>query len=66
MKLVNELMRRIDDKESKSSVVNNRIPTFYEQFYEFMQHCFEKLESREWMDGQASAAKDELAKRTDE
>lgn len=58
MKLVNQLMKRIDDKENKPVVGNNKIPTFYEQFYEFIQHCFEKLESREWMDGQAPAAKD--------
>lgn len=65
MKLMNELMKKIDEKETKNTA-SGRNPTLYEQFYAYLQGNFEKLESRDWMEGHISVAKDDLAKRADE
>ena len=48
MKLMNDLMRRIDEKENKVDT-KSKVRTFYEDFYDYMQRAFENLESREWM-----------------
>jgi signal transduction histidine kinase len=68
MRLVNDLMKRIDEKDGKLDNKASKLSTFYEQFYDFMQNAFEKLESREWMDGQTTQSnnKDDLTRKVEE
>ena len=48
MKLVNDLIRKLDQRE----IVNQEKKeiTKYESFYRFMQRSFQAVESRDWMD----------------
>jgi hypothetical protein len=63
---MNDLMKRIDEKDSKVDA-NNRYHTFYENFYDFMQKSFEQIESRDWMDGNVSSNKsEELGKKVED
>lgn len=48
MKLVNDLIRRLDHREIRSE--DRKEITEYESFYRFMQRSFQAVESRDWMD----------------
>lgn len=69
MKLMNDLMRRIDEKENKVDT-NSKVRTFYEDFYDYMMKAFENLESREWMENGTIQAqqqgKEDLVKKVEE
>lgn len=60
MRLVNDMMNKIDEKQP------NGKETFYGEFYTYMQRFFEKVEEKDWVNKESSNIVDPSMRKIEE